>query len=64
MTISCSILLIMRNVSNKFVEKIRLKILRSVHFFLKSCRLRENVEKLGGDREAADDNMATRCMLD
>jgi hypothetical protein len=29
----------------------------------KSCRLAENVEKYGGAREAADGNMAARCML-
>ena len=47
------------------LEKIKRHILRSVTFFLKSCLLWNKVEKCGGAREAADDNMArTRCMLD
>jgi hypothetical protein len=33
-------------------------------FFRKSCCLQENVEKTGAAREAADDNMAARSMLD
>ena len=48
----------------KVVEKIKTRILCSVTFFLRSCRLRDNVEKYGGAREAACDNMAARCMLD
>jgi hypothetical protein len=48
----------------KVVDKIETHILCSVTFFQKSCRLWDNVEKYGGAREAADDNMATRCMLD
>ena len=33
-------------------------------FFKKSCSLRDNVEKYGGAREAANGNMAVRCMLE
>ena len=51
----------------KVVEKIK------THFMFnipppphprKSCRLRENVEKCGGQKEAAEGNMAARYMLD
>jgi hypothetical protein len=48
----------------KVVEKLKTHILRSVAFFRKSCRLWDNVEKYGGAREAVNDNMAARCMLD
>ena len=34
-----------------------------ITLFRKSCRLRDHVEKGGGAREIADDNMAARCML-
>ena len=33
-------------------------------FFQKSCRLWDNFEKCGGAKEAADDHMEARCMLD
>jgi len=36
----------MRNVSDKFVEKIKTHILCSVTFLWKSCRLWDNVEKM------------------
>ena len=42
------------------VEKLKVHILYSVTFFWKSCRLWDNVEKCGGAREVADDNMAER----
>jgi hypothetical protein len=49
----------------KVVEKIKIHIFFSVTFSSrKSCRLRDNIQKYGGDREAADDDMAARCMLD
>jgi hypothetical protein len=50
----------------KAVEKIKTHILCPITFFFfrKSCRLWDNVEKYGGAREAGNDNMATRCMLD
>jgi hypothetical protein len=47
----------------KFVEKIKMHILFSVTFSRKSCSLRHKVEKHGGARETADDNMAVRFML-
>ena len=64
MTIFCWILFRMRNVSDKVVEKIKTHISHSITSFRKSCRLWDNVEKCGGNREAADDNLAARCMLD
>ena len=48
----------------KVVEKIKVHILYSVTFVPKIVPFRENVEKCGGAREAADDNMAARSMLD
>ena len=46
------------------VETIKTHILCSIKIFRKSCRLWDNVEKFGGATEAADDNVAARCMLD
>ena len=37
------------------VEKIKTHILRSVTFFLKSCRLRDNIEKYCRAEQATDD---------
>ena len=37
---------------------------RNIFFPRKSCRLWYYVEKYGGAREATDDNMAARCVLD
>ena len=57
-------LLRMRNVSNKSCRGNQ-----NTHFvfnnfcFWKSSHLWDNVEKYGGARQAADSNMATRCML-
>ena len=49
----------------KVVEKIETHILYSIPFFLKSCRLWENVEKYGRAGQATDDNMAhAHCVLD
>ena len=48
----------------KLVEKMKIHILCLVHFFRKSCFLRDNVEKDGGVREAAGGNMAARYVLD
>ena len=65
MIISCRILLIMRNVPDKFVEKIKTHILFSVTFYRKSCRLWDNVEKKKYCRaaHATDDNMEhAHCM--
>jgi hypothetical protein len=44
----------------KVVQKIKTHILCSVTFYRKSCRLWDNVEKYGGDREDAY-NMAPMC---
>jgi len=55
----------MRNISHKFVEKIKTHILCSITFFFKSCRLLDNVEKYCRAGQATDDNMAhAHCMLD
>ena len=64
MTTSRRILRRTRNVSIKYVEKIKIHILYSRTFFRKPCRLSENVGKHGASREAVDDNMAERCVLD
>jgi hypothetical protein len=58
--ISRSILLRMRNSSDKCVEKIKTHILCSMKFFRKSCRLWDNVEKYGRARQATDDNIIGR----
>jgi hypothetical protein len=55
MTISRWILIIMRNILNKIVEKIKIHILYSVTFSRKSCCLWDNVEKYDGAREARSD---------
>jgi hypothetical protein len=44
-------------------EKIKIHISYSVHFSRKWCRLRDNLEKYGGSREAADNMAHARCML-
>jgi hypothetical protein len=54
MTISRFILLIMRNFSNRRLQKPKIHILCSVTFSWKSRRLWDNAEKCGGAREAAD----------
>jgi hypothetical protein len=53
-----------RNVSINYVEKIKIHVLYSSTFFRKPCHLSENVGKHGASREAVDDNMAERSMLD
>ena len=59
------ILLRMINVSNNSRrENQNTHFVFSNFFFRKSCRLWGNVEKCGGAREAADDSMAARFMLD
>jgi hypothetical protein len=46
-------------------EKNKTHVLYSVPFFRKSFRLRDNADKYGAARVAADDNMAhAGCMLD
>jgi len=48
----------MRNVSDKFVEKIQTHILCSISFFFKLLRLWDYVEKYCGAGVATDDNRA------
>ena len=65
MIISRSVLLIMRNVSDKFVEKIKANICVQQIFFLKSSPLRDSLRKYDRARQAANHSMAqVRCMLD
>jgi hypothetical protein len=54
----------MRNVLNKICRENRNRKLTFHSFFRKSCRLGDNVEKYGGGKEAADDNIAARYMVD
>jgi hypothetical protein len=56
-----SVLLRMRNISDKIVIKIRTHILYSVTFIRISCRLWGNVEKYVRSRQVTDDNII-RCM--
>jgi hypothetical protein len=51
----------MKSVSNTFLEEIKIHVLCSVNVFRKSNSF-EIVEKYGGAREAANGNMAVRCM--
>jgi hypothetical protein len=44
----------------KVVEKIKTHILCSITFFLKSCRLGDNVEKYGTARQATDGDIIPR----
>ena len=55
MTVSQWILLRMRNLSNKFVEKMKTHFIFNNFFFRKSRCLWDNVEKRGGAREATND---------
>jgi len=65
MITSRSILLRMRNVSDKIVEKIKTHVLCSIIYFLKLRRLRDNVDKYCRAVQDTDDNMAhAHCMLD
>ena len=41
----------------KLVEKIKTRVLYSIIFSPKSCRLREIVEKYCGTRQATDENI-------
>ena len=49
----------MRNVSDKFVEKIKTRFIYNI--FFKSCPLRDNVESYGTARQDTDGNI-TRHM--
>ena len=59
MVISRSVLLKMKSVSGKFVEKIETQIMCSVTFFFrKSCRLWDNVEKYCRAGQTTDNKIA------
>jgi hypothetical protein len=60
MIISRSVLLKKGNISDKFVETIKTRVLYSIPSFRKSCRLWDNVEKLCRARQATDDNITRR----
>ena len=63
--ISRSVLLTMKTISGKFVQKIKTHIVRSILFFFKSCRLWDDVKKYCIAGQATDDNKAhAHCMLD
>jgi hypothetical protein len=54
----------MRNVSNKIVEKLKRTFYVQCLFLWKSFRLLNNVEKCGGAREAAENMVHGRSILD
>jgi hypothetical protein len=60
MVISRSVLRRIRNILDKFVEKIKEHILCSAVFFQKSSRLWKNVENHGRAKRATDDRMLRR----
>ena len=60
MITSLSIFLRMRNISDRFVEKIKTHIFCSVTLFRKSSFLWNNVEKYRRDEETTDDNITER----
>ena len=65
MIISRLFLLRMRNVSDKCCRENQITHFISNDFFLKSCCLRDNVEKQCTARQAANNNMAhVHCMMD
>jgi hypothetical protein len=47
----------MQNVSDKLAEKSKHILYSGTFFFRKSCRLRNNVEKYGTERQATNDNI-------
>jgi hypothetical protein len=63
-TISRLLFLKLETCRIKFVGKIETHFMFSTFFLRKSCPLQENIDKPGGAREAANDNMAARYMLD
>jgi hypothetical protein len=60
LTTSRSVLLRMRNISDKLVDKTKTRILCSVTFFRKSCRLWDNVEKYCSAGQGTDDDKLRR----
>jgi hypothetical protein len=63
MRIFRSFVLRMKNVSEKFVDKITSRILCSVTIFQKSYRLSGNAEKCGAAGRATGDNIIPSCEL-
>jgi len=63
MIISRSVLLRMRIVLEKVVEKIKAHILCLIFFFRKPCRFLDNVEKYGRARQVTDENMIRRMRV-
>ena len=54
----------MRNISDKFIDKVKTHILYSVIFFPKSCRLYDNMENFVTAGVVTDYNIAhALCML-
>jgi len=46
----------MINISDKFVENFKTRILCSITYFQKSCRFKENMETYGRKKQDADGN--------
>jgi len=64
MVISRPVLLRIRKVSEKFVEKIKTRVLCSITVFRKSCQIWVNVVNCCRDGQTTDDYMVhTRCMM-
>ena len=63
MTVSRSILLIMRNILDKIVEKILCSVFCNFFFFRKSCRLWDNAEKYYGVKNVTNENMIWRISV-
>jgi hypothetical protein len=64
-----SVLLRIRNVSEKVLEKIKTHILYSIIFSRNSCRVRDNAEKYGTAMQDTGQNMIqrrkdARCVAD
>ena len=64
MIISCWILLRMRNISNKFMEKIKTHILCSKTLFRRSRLLWNSVVKYSTDGQATDGNVIRSMLLE
>ena len=62
--ISRSVLLRMRNVSDKFVEQIKTHISCQTTFFRKLCRLWDNVKRCRAGQATGDNMTHAHCILD
>ena len=60
MIVSRRIILRMRNISDKNVEKVKTHILHSITFFPTVAPFLDNAEKQGTARQATDDNIIRR----